>query len=386
MSDILVNVSYGEFIDKITILEVKLLMIPSNNLDKLKNLKTEYELLLTKYNEKKDFFDTIKEEKNKLFNLNITLWKIEDEIRSLEDRKQFNQDFIEVARSVYLYNDKRNFLKNEINKKLNCGFIEVKSYSDKHIVTNKKNIIIISNMGVGDLIITSSIVKYYDFDHNVVFIIPEKSIKTVSQILEGSTVKLVTINKTNDYNFEVNEIKRVLESYRNSTVKYDILPLGCHRSFFGLQPNNYNIVDAFYKMFYYNARLPYTSAKLGFHITRNLAAEHEVYTAFMNKYNLRFGSDYIIINDDSNRNLTIDTNLVRKDLPIIYLDKNKCNLFFDNLCSYLLLIEQATEFHSFDTSISWLVDYSQIKTQKFMHTYIKDIKDKNFFVNGWNRV
>ena len=95
-----IPVSFGELIDKLTILEIKKSKITDN--EKLKNIQLEFELLNKKYQTKlKDtielqaFYDTLLE-------VNHKLWKIEDKIRILENNKEFNEEFIDLARSVYL--------------------------------------------------------------------------------------------------------------------------------------------------------------------------------------------------------------------------------------------------------------------------------------------
>ena len=65
-----------------------------------------------------------------LYKINLTLWEIEDSIRILEKDKNFGKDFINLARSVYITNDKRFQVKNEINKMFNSEFVEEKSYED----------------------------------------------------------------------------------------------------------------------------------------------------------------------------------------------------------------------------------------------------------------
>ena len=65
-----------------------------------------------------------------LYKINLGLWEIEDSIRILEKNKNFEKDFIDLARSVYITNDKRFQVKNEINKLFNSNYVEEKSYED----------------------------------------------------------------------------------------------------------------------------------------------------------------------------------------------------------------------------------------------------------------
>ena len=121
--NIFAPVSLGELIDKITILEIKTIYMTGK---KLKNVKKELELLkfiLEDQNIEIDI-DLI----NHLKKVNMNLWKIEDNIRIKESTKEFDKEFIQIARSVYKENDVRATIKKEINLKYNSNLIEEKSY------------------------------------------------------------------------------------------------------------------------------------------------------------------------------------------------------------------------------------------------------------------
>ena len=126
--DINTIISVGEFFDKITILEIKKKKIIDK--EKLKNIN--YELgelrkIEEKCNLQKFALDELIEN---LYNVNIELWTIEDEIRILEKSKSFDSEFINLARSVYIKNDLRAKLKKEINIKSKSNLIEEKSYEE----------------------------------------------------------------------------------------------------------------------------------------------------------------------------------------------------------------------------------------------------------------
>ena len=120
--------SIGELFDKITILEIKKLKIKDKT--KLKIVNQELALLkkvvLTKRINRRKLTSTIK----KLKNINLQLWNVEDKLRVFEKNKSFKKDFVSYARKVYHMNDKRAFLKNEINIKTNSLISEVKSYEE----------------------------------------------------------------------------------------------------------------------------------------------------------------------------------------------------------------------------------------------------------------
>ena len=118
-----IEVSVGEIVDKLSILQIKREMITDE--EKLSNITKEYDYLYDiVFNqmriESSDFFD--------LVSVNQRLWKIEDEIRNKEYNKEFDQEFIELARSVYITNDERSEYKKRINIKYGSNFMEEKSY------------------------------------------------------------------------------------------------------------------------------------------------------------------------------------------------------------------------------------------------------------------
>ena len=121
--------SVGEVIDKLTILEIKLIKVKDEN--KLKFVKSEKLLLEEKLNNLKIYDNNaLLELKNKIFEINTKLWEIEDKIRIFEKEKKFDDDFIALARSVYITNDKRFEVKNEINLLFNTSLREIKDYQE----------------------------------------------------------------------------------------------------------------------------------------------------------------------------------------------------------------------------------------------------------------
>lgn len=116
---IIIPISVGELLDKISILEIKSMFTDNEyvlkELEELNLIKStltqytlEYEVQLRKVNEK--------------------LWKIEDELRELEKKKDFSERFVELARSVYITNDKRSEIKRKINELCNSEYKEIKLY------------------------------------------------------------------------------------------------------------------------------------------------------------------------------------------------------------------------------------------------------------------
>ena len=121
-----ISVSLGELVDKISILQIK----RKNIKDKAKEKLINKELSLLEKSLKDSLNDNlIIKYLDELIKINSKLWTIEDDLRENERKKIFDQDFIELARSVYLTNDKRSRIKLEINKKFGSQIIEVKSYT-----------------------------------------------------------------------------------------------------------------------------------------------------------------------------------------------------------------------------------------------------------------
>ena len=126
MKKILAEISLGELVDKLTILEIKLKKIV--NKDSLDIIKKEYQIL--KGIDLKGI-DKVKYEPlfNKLKSINEKLWEIENEKRLLEKNSDFGNKFIKVSRDVHFMNDKRAEVKKEINKTFGSNIEEVKEYT-----------------------------------------------------------------------------------------------------------------------------------------------------------------------------------------------------------------------------------------------------------------
>ena len=123
-----VEISIGEFFDKITILEIKHERIKDEA--KLNNIKNELEMLNALLDTLPFSRTDVADEVAELKAINEKLWVIEDDIREKESAKEFDQAFIELARSVYFTNDKRSDVKRAINLKLGSDLIEEKSYEE----------------------------------------------------------------------------------------------------------------------------------------------------------------------------------------------------------------------------------------------------------------
>jgi len=128
MDIILVPVSPGEVLDKITILEIKSERM--NDAGKLANVKRELELLQAAWLQSVVEDETVRRIHAELKTINEALWEIEDDIRDKERAREFDQRFIDLARSVYVTNDQRANAKKELNVYLGSEIVEEKSYQD----------------------------------------------------------------------------------------------------------------------------------------------------------------------------------------------------------------------------------------------------------------
>ena len=125
---ILSEISSGELLDKISILEIKLKKIKDK--ENLKEINKEYAILKQSQNLNIKLTNELKDLFNELKKVNLNLWDIEDKLRICEKNKDFGENFIELARGVYFNNDSRSKIKSEINKLLGSNIKEIKQYSN----------------------------------------------------------------------------------------------------------------------------------------------------------------------------------------------------------------------------------------------------------------
>ncbi len=128
MKNIQVPVSPGEVLDKITILEIKSERM--NDPEKVANVKVELALLQKTWAESVNEDGVINDLHAQLKEINEALWEIEDDIRDKERAREFDERFIELARSVYFTNDRRSKIKKDLNLHLGSEIVEEKSYQD----------------------------------------------------------------------------------------------------------------------------------------------------------------------------------------------------------------------------------------------------------------
>ena len=125
---ILSEISAGELLDKISILEIKLDKIKDKN--SLEEINKEYKILKEVKNSNIKSTDKIDLLSKEIKKVNLSLWEVEDKIRIYETKKDFGQEFVDLARRVYFNNDKRAKIKSEINEILGSNIKEIKQYSN----------------------------------------------------------------------------------------------------------------------------------------------------------------------------------------------------------------------------------------------------------------
>lgn len=126
--ELLIPVSPGELLDKLTILDIKLECI--GDADKLANVRHEHELLSRTWESSGLASEEIDALRGQLLEVNKALWEIEDDIREQERLKDFGERFVELARSVYFHNDERAAIKKRINQVFGSEIVEEKSYRE----------------------------------------------------------------------------------------------------------------------------------------------------------------------------------------------------------------------------------------------------------------
>ena len=122
----IIEISIGEAFDRLTILKIKSEKIKDDT--KLTNVMMEYFYLLNLMKEELEV-DEDNEDFKKLLEINETLWEVEDLLREFEKENSFGEEFVQLARSVYVLNDKRAIVKKEINLAYGSQFVEEKSYN-----------------------------------------------------------------------------------------------------------------------------------------------------------------------------------------------------------------------------------------------------------------
>jgi tetratricopeptide (TPR) repeat protein/predicted O-methyltransferase YrrM len=219
-----IPVSIGELIDKYTILQIKQINIK----DKKKVEIVEKELFYLK-----QFVDTYKlDEKlvDELKETNEILWNVEDKIREKEKEHKFDEEFVKLARNVYITNDKRSEIKKKINIILKSGIHEVKSYSKYNNNDNNTETINIDISNTPSSVpshlqskLEPEILKPVTPDIHITPVtipIVKTKTKTKSQQIEELNKQIDSLSNTFNYSELINNYKKILELDTQNTTKY----------------------------------------------------------------------------------------------------------------------------------------------------------------------
>ena len=125
---ILSEISAGELLDKISILEIKLEKVEGKT--NQEEINKEYKILKEVQSSSIEVTEKLKILFQEIKEVNLNLWNVEDKLRICEKNKDFGQNFIKLARDVYLNNDKRSKIKSKINEVLGSNIKEIKQYVD----------------------------------------------------------------------------------------------------------------------------------------------------------------------------------------------------------------------------------------------------------------
>jgi len=212
---VLIPVSIGELIDKITILEIKKEKI--YNTDKLKNIDKELNLLQNILCEKKFVFET--NLKSELKDINKQLWDIENCTREKEKDQIFDAEFIHFARNVYILNDLRAKIKKEINVQTNSEITEEKEH-------NLKKALFLSHLGMGDHIMTNGLVRSFIPFFDIIYVVVKNNYLSNVTVMFSDTLKIKFLPVDSDfYNLSMdNEYKKTfLDKVKNLKIQHLIL-------------------------------------------------------------------------------------------------------------------------------------------------------------------
>lgn len=215
-----IPVSVGELVDKITILEIKQSKIKNDI--QLKNVRNELEKLTNIYNKIELNLETKKTELKKI---NEQLWDIENSKRVKEKLKLFDDEFITLARNVYLFNDKRAEIKKDINIITKSQIIEEKCHNKKAIF--------LGHLGLGDNILCNGLVRTIAMAYDEVVVVCKYiNVKNV-EIMYSDNDRIKTLC--------VNDATEADLIFKNTTIEYDRFASGC--------PANKNVYDFPYSFY-----------------------------------------------------------------------------------------------------------------------------------------
>lgn len=364
MDSISVPVSLGEAFDKLSILDIKCRRI--HDTDKLAKVRTEQEALISTLRDiaESPGIDTLY---NQLVYVNTLLWDVEDSLRALETSRQTDHPtFVQLAREVYVLNDRRAEVKRAIDNLLGSRLHEVKSYASY----KRGKLLLLPHMGLGDMIILNGFIRYKALFHTevrvVVFAKYAATVRFMFRDLNNITYEEVLCEADISPNYAMVIPQRLSDLIEGEG--YEYLPLGVHSRDALWQTRAYDFAECFY----IQGGVPYEVRKRFGHVMRDLVAER----AFADRVRSAIGpGPYRVMHDDPERKLLINRSKIGPGPPLFHVASrtiNGADVYSNNLFDYCTLIDEANEYHGFDSSFALMLDLVRTKCKDIkLHAYVK---------------
>jgi len=305
---------------------------------------------------------------SRLREINAHLWDVEELLRKHELADDFGAGFVELARSVYMLNDRRARLKTDISGLLGSRLMEVKSHvplRDFDHGGDTAGTLVLGHLGLGDQLITFPIVVALIAYGKAPIVVACRQHETTMRDLYGrlaSEVDFLWVDRTEDISPAFGADPSVLDGLRS--VGLSVLSLGLHAGVSHMPPR------PFWTVFYEQTRIPASAimpAYRTFAGPRRRDAEIALLTEAAPP------GPYVVVHEDPERNMVLDRSKLRADLPIVVVPGRwRKNSLFD----FCALIENSREFHGFDSCFAWLVHLMQLDgPDRFLHAYVKSDHD-----------
>lgn len=361
-----VPVSFGEAFDKLSILDIKKTKIDNEN--RRVKVIIEYDLLLGRL---APHFPKVAEDLyTQLLYVNSLLWDVEDRLRLLETGNKYETPlFVQLAREVYVLNDRRAEVKRAIDNRLGSSIQEVKSYAPY----KKGKLLILGHLGMGDMIIMNGLIRYKALFHSEVRVAVFKkyadSVKFMFRDLNNVTYEEILCEADLSPNYAMVVPQRLADLVERDG--YEYLPLGVHGRDAQWQGRGYDFAESFY----IQAGVPYEVRERFGWVMRDHAAETRLYERITGI----IGKKYRILHDDETRELLLDKgHPVLRDsaaLPTFHLATRVLDgveVWSSNIFDYLTLIDNAAEYHGMDSSFPLMMDLMRCRCARVMiHSYVK---------------
>lgn len=307
-----------------------------------------------------------------LRDVNNNLWVVEDALRDHEKNGTWNSpDFVTLARSVYILNDKRAAIKRNINILLGSRVMEVKSHDleiiPKAIKHPSDSVIIFGHLGLGDQLITFPLVvnAIISLKKEVVLVCNKQHAPTMRFLYKqlNEVVDFIWVNTTSDLSPAFGADASHLTLLEQ--LGYSITLLGLHD---GRRCSN---GQPFWHVFYEQCHMDplLVLPIMRSFVVRDIASEKDLMSKVLKHHGIQEGDTYIVVHEDPQREYVLDRKLIPSDLPVVYVPGQWLQ---SNLFDFCTLLEHCYEFHAFDSCYAWLVELMELRIKrKVMHAYIK---------------